>query len=1409
MSETTDTDHERLVASLREQQESLQSQLTALENAAEFEGVNLQAVLSSLADELSRHGAVYPSDTQFLSRLKDGINNETAFNVQADLEELCAPRACLDSSDSISRHAIELYDSTEFGSEATQDEIRALILDGSRAGCLDNPTDVVQALRQFQSSVSSRDSVADNQLDISYSQSALSADIAAPSQVTVGDATFSVSIDGSEQIDTIRWYVGGAPAGEGDTLTYPFEYPGVYSIAVEITDENNRQEFLSEEITVKKQVETSVQGPSRVGVDDTVQYDLAGVDNHLNFRQVEWEVNGSVIGSGNSVEHSFSEDGTHTLRAVATTPDGFEYTASTDVNVTPATGVDISIGAPDEVLAGKPATFEADIETPNADLDHVTCHMDGEPIDVKSVPTVLIEHTFDKPGTHTVSVTATNDQGDSREESLDVMVHPEARAEIVAAPGEVAPGAEFHVEVESEMGLDYEWQVQNGELVDATRTTASIVAPKETGEVTVAVEVQNKLGDTAREEVVVGLKTPTIDATISGPNLVVAGEEAAFSVSQSTVRNTAIEEVTWTDNQDTVLGNGETLHHTFENNGTHELTATIEGVTGQANSATTECEVKPLSEATAVIVIEEGATTADTWELDGSQSAAEHSTIQTFAWEIDGQSYQGESVEVDFTDPGSYEAVLTIETAAGDSDTARRTLDVSASTSVRADLDAPVDVTVGDTVTFDASSSVATNTEVDSFRWRINGTTVDGDATIEETFDEPGHYAVEVTVRTDAGDEDTATASVDVQESRPAVEAAIEVPDTIVTHSETTLSADVTTSEGCEVEQHHWNLGGTSLSTKSPQTSFTFNEHGRQTIQLEVETVDGPTTSTTDTVFVERHHAYPPFEPPTPDSSPEDIAETAIELYQDTRLGVNKTEWFVGVLLEKAQEAGIEITSDELVERMQDMSGVDFEGFTPTGSTWEGDERSEGHRFTDETTAPDHDTEGGGPEEPPADTEASADATGSDQEAAFTSGEDPAETEVPQVSDDESQEEEGPHSESGGLFEDDGWTATSKATDQEETSIHSTTTESPDQGKDGTPATSSPVTSVEAEPESEQEQDTAVGTDHPTDPDSQQGGTTGKEQSTESPQGEVEPTSEAESMSERVGSKDNHIRTASSPEALEPSNGLLDVPNYVQDLVDIEFVFERDDALLPDEVNGAGIVRTDDDTYVAIARVDGRNWSILPTEKKVEIAKSYESVFLAALENHVQIISIPSRFDIEDHVQEVEDSKTGNPETPTQLLMDISRSMYTDWISGFIEENDMREREFYLVIELSAQQLREFKQSNTGLFAELADLPVIGGLAGRFQQSRVDDVTGYQVLRELNSRMDRALSNLRQIDVRAERISSRDAALEVLYKYYNDQDPRRGSFGATQFTRGARNSVEEEPRDSGGNSSRTSTHDPA
>ncbi|MCU4754321.1 PKD domain-containing protein [Halobacteria archaeon AArc-curdl1] len=159
-----------------------------------------------------------------------------------------------------------------------------------------------------------------------------------------------------------------------------------------------------------------------------------------------------------------------------------------------------------------------------------------------------------------------------------------------------------------------------------------------------------------------------------------------------------------------------------------------------------------------------------------------------------------------------------------------------------ASISAPSSVTVGDSVTLDATSSTG---EIEDYRWV--GDLMERGETVTHSFDSEGTYEIAVEVEDWQGQTDTARTTV-TAEYEP-VQAEIDAQTSIEVGE--TLELDGTSSSGHGgIQEYIWTVDGVEIGQGS-EVSHVFDQDGSFTIELAVTDDVGQTDTASTSVEVE------------------------------------------------------------------------------------------------------------------------------------------------------------------------------------------------------------------------------------------------------------------------------------------------------------------------------------------------------------------------------------------------------------------------------------------------------------------------------------------------------------------------------------------------------------------------------
>jgi len=206
------------------------------------------------------------------------------------------------------------------------------------------------------------------------------------------------------------------------------------------------------------------------------------------------------------------------------------------------------------------------------------------------------------------------------------------------------------------------------------------------------------------------------------------------------------------------------VNHTFPNNDEYTVIVTLHDG-DDTGEITLDVAVMNLCPIVEIAGLEDSYNEGDTLMLDasGTTDVPEDNDDLFFEWDWNGDSYEGEYLEVVLEKAGTHDLTLYVS---DDVDTVDTVLSVNVE-----NLPPEADIAVsdqgpgsGDMVTFDGSGSTDTPGDQDSltYEWDFGDGNTDSGLVVEHAFAEPGEYEVTLTVTDDDGDTHDATVTVDV-----------------------------------------------------------------------------------------------------------------------------------------------------------------------------------------------------------------------------------------------------------------------------------------------------------------------------------------------------------------------------------------------------------------------------------------------------------------------------------------------------------------------------------------------------------------------------------------------------------------------------------------------------------------------
>ena len=557
----------------------------------------------------------------------------------------------------------------------------------------------------------------------------------------------------------------------------------------------------------------------------------------------EWRVDGARVDSSavDTLVHRFAADGTYSVTLVVSDSASQTGTLSQDVTVrdsVPEAAFTVSCDALACVFDGSASRDDHGIET-------YAWSVDGTAIG--SAATATFSHTFAGAGTYSVRLEVTDGAMQTADSTRSVTVPvdrpPTALFDAVCVGRECVFDGSGSTDDVGVTG--YEWRV-DGARVDSSAVDSLVhrFAADDTYSVTLVVSDSASQTGTLSRDVTVSDGPPEAAFTYSCTN-----RECAFDGTTST-DDVGIASYRWSIEegvQSTEVSTASTFTHTFDSDGTWEVTLRVEDTAVPAQSD---------SETQAVVIGSqppppppeppEASVTARCRELacdfDGSASS-DDAGITSYTWHIDGVEAAGSASTRSDTFPsaGTYTVRLTVADAAGltDSDS------VTVAVSLNPDPDLDITSCSELTCTLDGSGSTD-DAGIASYTWYVDNVRVGAGpaSSRRHTFGGAGTYAVRLTVADIHGNTASDTGTADVSRGPAA--------DLDVSCDELECTLDGSGSrDDIGIVSYAWyvdnSLVGSGTASSRPHT---FQRAGTYTVRLTVADRHGNTDSDSRPVTV-------------------------------------------------------------------------------------------------------------------------------------------------------------------------------------------------------------------------------------------------------------------------------------------------------------------------------------------------------------------------------------------------------------------------------------------------------------------------------------------------------------------------------------------------------------------------------
>ena len=528
---------------------------------------------------------------------------------------------------------------------------------------------------------------------------------------TSGPAPLNVSVNAGQSSDpdgtiaSYEWSFGDGSNGTGQTASHTFSTPGAYSITLTVTDNAGAKTSTSSSVTVTGSGNSAptavVQASPMSGTAPlTVGFNGTGsTDSDGTIASFAWSFGDGSTGSGASSSHTYNNPGTYnatltvrdddgatgsaTVQIVVTAPQNAAPTAS--FSATPTSGV-----AP--LLVSVDASASTDVD--GSIVSYSWAYGDGSSGSGQSAA-----HTFNAPGSYTIQLTVTDDDGAThiRRTTITVNagVNEQPAANFTATP--LTGGAPLLVSMDASTSTDvdgsivsYKWNFGDGVNGTGVTATHTYTTP---GTYNLRLEVVDDGGARSFAFATVtvsgsGNQAPVASFT-AGPTSGNAPLLVTTSANASSDPDGSIVSYEWNFG-DGIRGTGRNASHTYLNAGTFNLTLTVTDNDGSIATSSTTISVNgsgnlsPLASFSASPVSGNAPLPVS---FDASGSSDPDGSISSYAWSFgDGVNGSGMRPSHTYTSPGNYTVRLTISDDRGGVATSTTLIQVTSDIGAQSDL---------------------------------------------------------------------------------------------------------------------------------------------------------------------------------------------------------------------------------------------------------------------------------------------------------------------------------------------------------------------------------------------------------------------------------------------------------------------------------------------------------------------------------------------------------------------------------------------------------------------------------------------------------------------------------------------------------------------------------------------------
>ncbi|MCP3885032.1 MAG: PKD domain-containing protein [Propionibacteriaceae bacterium] len=633
-------------------------------------------------------------------------------------------------------------------------------------------TDKLNTTQSAEVTATSGDMTASLTIEVSTDEPPTAAFTASPSSPVVGERVYfngSESTDSDGVIVAYEWDFGDGRTASGSMVENKYKAVGTYTVVLTVRDNAGNKGSASQTVNVSQgnlPTASFVSSPQNPGVGDAVYFNgSASSDADGTIVGYAWDFGDGNTDTGMTVNHSYAAEGSYTVTLVVTDNDGNTGNSSQTVSVGDSNqGPGASfVYSPSGAQVNESINFNA---SASSDPDGTIVSYDWDFGDNSTGTGMTTSHSYTSPGTYTVVLTVTDDDGKTGTTNQGVTVGDNEAPTAAFSTSPTSPVVNETIYFNGGLSTDadgsivsYAWDFGDNNTDAGVNVTHSYATA---GSYTVYLTVTDDGGatDTTTKLVTVSAAQALNASFVVSPTSPGVDDSVSFNASDSSSPYGNITAYEW-DFGDGGTGTGVSTVHSYSAAGSYRVYLKITDEKGNTGSTTKDVTVTAGSDPVPSFVYSPASPNiGDTIYFNASDSSDGDGSITAYSWDFgDGATDTGVTVSHVFAAYGEYNVTLTVTD--DDNNTATTTQKVT----VADNIDPTAAFTVSGTglsVSFDGTGSVDNESGIASYSWNFGDGDTGSGAVVSHNYTASGTYSVILTVTDNAGNTATSAQSVTV-----------------------------------------------------------------------------------------------------------------------------------------------------------------------------------------------------------------------------------------------------------------------------------------------------------------------------------------------------------------------------------------------------------------------------------------------------------------------------------------------------------------------------------------------------------------------------------------------------------------------------------------------------------------------